>query len=300
MEPRVVGGADMAGMAAAIAAELGEHPVRPSVERFPDGEMHVVVPDGVAGREVALLQALTAPVGEKLVELALLADACRRAGASRLTGVIPYFSYARQDHCTQAGEALGGEVMARLVATSGLGRVIAADLHSEVATAWFGAQVEHVSAMNALTEAVRPSLPRESVVVSPDLGGAKRAERVARLLGLPLAIVHKSRQSGTEVVVHRVLGDVRGRAVIIVDDMISTGGTIEAAVRALRSEQCAPEVTVLATHALLVGNAIERLRSSRVQRLVHTDSVPCPSDLPFDHLVVPLAPLLAGVIRKAR
>jgi ribose-phosphate pyrophosphokinase len=297
MERRIIFGPEMAEMGGAIARELGEQPSPATVERFPDGEMHVVLPDDVAGRDVVLVQSLMAPVGERLVELALLADACRRVGANKLTAVLPYFAYARQDHCTQVGEALGGEVMARLASTAGFSKVIAVDLHSEAPAGWFGAPLEHVTALTSLAEAMRPSLPPDSVVVSPDLGGAKRADRVARVLGLPLAIVHKSRLSAHEVAVHRVLGDVRGRAVVIVDDLISTGGTIEAAVKALRSEKCAPTINVLATHALLVGSAVERLRAAPIQRLIHSDSLPSTRALPFPHVVVPLAPLLAAAIR---
>lgn len=293
---RVVCGPGMVELGQAMARELGEPPCLATVEHFPDGELHVVLQDEVAGREVALLESLTAPIGERLVELALLADACRRAGANQSIAVLPYFAYARQDRCRQAGEALGGEAVARLVAAAELGRVIAVDLHSKAAEGWFGVPVTHLTAMTALAEAARPSLAPEAVVVSPDLGGAKRAQWVANALGLPLAVVHKARRSGEEVTVHQVLGDVRGHAIVLVDDIISTGGTLEAAVKALRAQGCADDITVLATHALLVGKAIERLGAAGLRRLIRSDSVPAPAGLPFEQLVVPLAPLLASAI----
>jgi ribose-phosphate pyrophosphokinase len=245
-----------------------------------------------------LLQSLAAPAGEALLELALLSDACRRGGAREQIVVLPYVAYARQDRCTQAGEALGGEVVARLASGGRIAQVVAVDLHSDAAAGWFGVPVHHVSALPALAETIRPLLPARTVIVSPDLGGAKRAERVARTLGLPLALVHKQRRGASDVVVHRVLGDVRGAAIVIVDDLISTGGTIEAAVHALRAEGCVDNISVLATHALLVGKAVERLSAAGIRRLVRTDSIPPVADLPFPAPLVSLAPLLATILRE--
>ncbi|RPH67942.1 MAG: ribose-phosphate pyrophosphokinase [Myxococcaceae bacterium] len=296
MRKTVVCGPEMGQMGSALARELGEPVCQATVERFPDGELHVVLPERVAGHEVILVQSLTSPAGERLIELSLLADACRRARASSLTLLLPYFAYARQDRRTRDGEALGGEVLAGLVSTGGFDRIVAVDLHSDAALGWFRAPLQHLSVVTDLAESVRASLPPASVVVSPDLGGAKRAERVARLLERPLAIVHKTRGE-RGVVVHRILGDVRGRAVLIVDDIISTGGTIEAATRALRQAQCEPSFTVLATHSLLVGDAVDRLRGAGIGCLIHSDSVP-PREVPFPEIAVPLAPIVASAIRR--
>ena len=291
----VVCGPEMVHLGAALARELGQPVCPATVERFPDGEMHVLLPERVTGQDVTLVQSLLSPAGERLVELSLLADACRRARASSLTLFLPYFASARQDRCTRAGEALGGEVLAQLVSLAGFDRIVAVDLHSDAALGWFRAPLQHLSVGTDLAESVRSTLPAASVVVSPDLGGAKRAERVAKLLGKPLAIGHKTRGE-RGVVVHRVLGEVRGQAPLLVDDLISTGGTIGAAADALRHAGCAPPLTVLATHALLVGSAVERLQAAGVACLVHSDSVPV-RELPFPEIVVPLAPIVAPALR---
>lgn len=293
----VIAGAEMADLGATLAGELGCTFSLPLSERFPDGERHVELREKVRGRSVALVYSLVAPVGEALVELALVADACRRDGAKELIGVLPYFAYARQDRRT-AGEPLGGQVLATLVNACGFSRVIGVDLHSESAQGWFSGLFEHVSAAPLLIEAVRPVLLPGSVVVSPDLGGAKRAARISRALGLPLAVIHKTRTSAEAVEVHRVLGEVRGCNVLIVDDMISTAGTIVSAVAALRGQGCAADVSVAATHALLVGDAVKRLAGAGIRRLIHSDSVPLAKhELPFRRDVVRLAPLLAAALR---
>jgi len=296
VNPIFLAGTHSAEFGAALAGQLGAPLGRSTVQQFPDGEQQALVEEDVEGAEVVLVQSLQPPVGEHLLELRLLADACLGAGARRLTAVVPYFAYARQDRRVRRGESLGGAVLARLVA-EGFSRVLAVDLHAEAAEGWFTCPLEQVSALPALAEAVRPVVDPRAVVVSPDLGGAKRAERFARALGLELAIVHKSRQSGKEVTTHGLLGEVRDRPILIVDDLISTGGTIEAAVRVVRAARCAPDITVVASHVLLVGRAIERLAAAGIQRLVHSDSVRAPADLPFAQQVVSLAPALAAALR---
>jgi ribose-phosphate pyrophosphokinase len=280
-----------------LSQELGVRLGQCALERFPDGEVHVEVQEEVRERNVWLLQSTEAPVGENLLELLLLADACWRAGARRMTAVVPYFGYARQDRRTRPGEALGGRLLAELVSRARFERLVAVDLHNPALEGCFGMPLEHVSAVPALVEALRP-YAQGAVVVSPDLGAVKRAETYARLLGVPMAVVHKSRQSGAEVSVQGLVGEVKGLRPIVVDDLISTGGTVAAAAAALVAAGCEPEVTVAATHALMVGPAVERLKAVPVVRLISTDSVMPPQGLPFEHQVVSLAPLLAEALRR--
>ncbi len=195
---------ELSTLSTAVAEELGVACATAKFERFPDGERRCLLEHEVDGQDVAIVQSLAGSAGERLLDLLLLADVCLHGGARRLTAVLPYVAYVRQDR-RGAGEALGGPVLARLVAAGQFARVIAVDLHAEAAEGWFGAPVEHLSAASALRSALGAPSPG-TVVVSPDLGGAKRAERFARLLGATVAVIHKSRLSGAQVSVHEVLG----------------------------------------------------------------------------------------------
>lgn len=296
MSLTLISGSANPALAESVAATLGLKPARRVLERFPDGELHVEVQEDLRGQDVYLFQPTGPPVDAHLLELLLLADACRRAGAARLTAVVPYFGYARQDRRARGGEPVGGRVVADLIAAAGLHRLVAVDLHTAALEGFFAAPLEHLSAVPVLVEAVRPAVAENAVIVAPDLGAVKLAERYARALDRPVATVHKVRLSGEEVRVRGLVGEVRGRAPLVVDDMISTGGTITAAVTTLLAAGCVPEVTVVASHALLVGPAVERLRAQPIRRLVVTDSVALPRDLPLALEVVGLAPLLAEAI----
>jgi ribose-phosphate pyrophosphokinase len=285
-------------LATMVAAQLGVPLGRRLLHRFPDGELHVELQESVRGHDVYLLQPTSPPVEVHLLELLLLADASRRAGAAQLTAVVPYFGYARQDRRASGREAVGARLLADLLAASGLQRLVAVDLHSAALEGMFTIPVEHLSAVPLLVEAVRSLLAPNTVVVAPDLGAVKLAERVARSLHLPMALVDKERLTGEEVRVRRVVGRVEGCPVLVVDDMISTGGTVQAAIQALLAAGSAPEVTVVASHALLVGPAVERLRALPVRRLVVTDSVETLAPLPCPGPSVSLAPLLAEAIRR--
>jgi ribose-phosphate pyrophosphokinase len=268
------------------------------IERFPDGELHIEVRESVRGHDVFLLQPTSPPFEAHFFELVLLADACRRAGAGRLTAVIPYFGYARQDRRARGREPVGARVVADLLAAAGFARVVAVDLHSAALEGMFPVPLEHVSAVPALADGLRGA-PATGVVVAPDLGAVHLADRFARRLGLPVAVVHKIRLSGTEVAVRAVTGEVRGRTPIIVDDMISTGGTIVAAHSALGEAGClTKEITVATTHGLLVANAAERLAGLGLGRLMVTDSVLQPERPVPPTQVVGLAPLLSDAIRR--
>lgn len=284
----------------AVASALGSGLGGCLSECFPDGERHIEVTEDVRGCDVYLLQPLGPPAGEYLLELLLLADACRRGGAARVTGLVPYLAYARHDRRKKGREPLGARLIADLIQAARLERLITVDLHSPAVEGCFGLPVEHLSAAPLLAEHLRRTAAPESIIVSPDLGAVKRAEAFAEALKLPVAVVQKSRLSGSEVEAHALTGEVRGRAPILVDDMISTAGTVEAAAQVLLEAGCARDITVVATHALLVGPALERLRKLPLRRLLTTDSLPRPGQLPLPIEVVSLAPLLARTIERLR
>jgi ribose-phosphate pyrophosphokinase len=298
MNPLILSGSAHPALAKEIAGELQAELGSCRLERFPDGEEDVEVQAAVRGRQVFVVQPLGAPVGELLLELLLLAHACRQAGAGSVSAVVPYVGYARQDRVSREGQPLGARVLAEALGTGGFSQVIAVDLHSPVVASCVRAPVAHLTAVPAVVEALRPHVRGDSMVVSPDLGAVKLAERYARLLSLPLAVVSKIRSSGAEVSVRSVVGDVRDRRPLMVDDMISTGATVDAAVDALLANGCRPDVTVVATHGLFVGKAPDRLSRPEVARVLVTDSLAPPPRAPARVEIVRLAPLLAETIRR--
>jgi ribose-phosphate pyrophosphokinase len=299
MSLKILAGSANSGLAERVAGKVGVQLTGRILERFPDGELHIEIQESVRGHEVYLIQPTCPPVDEHLFEILLMADACRRAGAAHLTAVIPYFGYARQDRRSRGREPVSVRLVADLINASGLQRLVAVDLHSQAVESAFAIPVEHVSAVPLLAEAVRSSVGRNAVIVSPDLGAVKMAERYAKLLDLSVAIIHKTRVSGAEVSVQRIVGEVRDREVLVIDDMISTGGTIEKAIRALLQAGCSPSgVKVLASHALLVGPAAERLGKLPIERMYVSDSVPTPEQFPRPLQVLSLASLLAETIQR--
>jgi ribose-phosphate pyrophosphokinase len=267
------------------------------LSRFPDSEVHVEIETSVRGHDVYLLQPTSPPSNENLMELLLLADASRRAGAARLTAVVPYFGYARQDRRASGRDAVAARLVADLIKSAGIERVVATDLHATALEGFFAIPLEHVSAVSLLADAVRPLVTPQSVVIAPDLGAVKLAQRYAKSLNLPVAIVHKTRISGEQVETHGIIGDVHGRSLVIVDDMISTGATIAAAFNAAVAGGCLPSATVVSTHGLFVGTALERLANLPIRQILVTDSVAQPSTtLPIR--VVSLGTLLADAIKR--
>jgi ribose-phosphate pyrophosphokinase len=292
----VLTGSANPSLAASIAHVLGVTPCRRALERFADGELHVEIEDSVRGHDVYIVQPTSHPPDEHLMELLFLADACRRSGAARLTAVVPYFGYARQDRRASGREAVGAAVVATLIEAAGLARVVAVDLHAPEIEGFFRIPVEHLSATKLLAEAIQPA--GDSVIVAPDLGAVKLAERYQTSLHLPVVVIHKTRVSGSEVTLRSIIGDVKGRAPIVVDDMITTGGTIEAAVKGLLEAGCTPDVSVVATHALFVGPAVARLSALPIRQLIATDTVDTTSELPAPFQVVNVAPLIADAIGR--
>lgn len=299
MELTVMSGTANLPLAEGIAAQLGLSLGLRVLRRFPDGELHIEIEESIRGHDVYLLQPTSPPADAHLCELLLLADACRRAGAARLTAVMPYFGYARQDRRASGREPVAARLVADLLQTAGLHRIVAVDLHTSAVEGFFPMPIEHVSAIPLLADAIRADLPANAVIVAPDLGAAKLAERYATLLQVPLAFVRKSRLSGEAVRVDKIVGDVQGKVPVIVDDMISTGGTVVAAFQALQEAGAASEtLLVVASHGLFVGPAVARVQELPLQRVVVTDSVASAITTEFPLQRQSLKPLLADVIRR--
>jgi len=276
---------------------LGADTLVGEVERFPDGELRPIML-GVRGDDVFVVQPTGPPVNDHLVELLLLIDACRRAGAGRVTAVVPYFGYARQDRRNRDGQAIGARVVAATIASAGADRLVVIDPHTVVLEAMFAIPVETLTAVSAIANTLLPAVTPDAVVVAPDLGAVKLAERYASLLGLSVVIVRKTRMSGTTVRAEELVGQVDGRPAIVVDDMISSGATIEAAVRLLLDNGARPDVVVAATHGLFVGEAVERLAKLPLRRLVVTDSLSGVESHALPVEETSIAPLLATAIGR--
>jgi ribose-phosphate pyrophosphokinase len=299
MSLKILAGSANLLLAENIARNVNVKLIQRVLERFPDGELHIALQESVRGHAVYLVHPTCPPADEHLFELFLMADACRRAGAIHSTAVIPYFGYARQDRWAHGREPLSVRLIADLLAKSGIQRLVAVDLHSPGVEGAFAIPVEHLSAVSILAEPIRSSMPRNAVIVSPDLGAVKMAERYAKLLDLPVAIIHKTRFSGAEVSVQRIVGEVRDKQVLVVDDMISTGGTVEKAILALLEAGCLSSgIKVAASHGLLVGSAAERLGKLPVEKIYVSDSVPTPERFPVPIQVSSLDWLLAETIQR--
>jgi ribose-phosphate pyrophosphokinase len=296
MSLRLIGGRGNPTLLTATAHVLGVDIEELVLERFPDGELHVVLRRSQRGGHVFIVQPTGPPVDEHLVELVMLADASRRAGAARVTGVVPYFGYARQDRRGPSGEAIGAKAMASLIEAAGIDQLVLVDPHSAALETMFDIPVETLSAVPVLSAALRPLVGERTVVVAPDLGAVKLAERYAADLDLPVAIVRKTRVSGELVRAVDVVGDVRDSQPLIVDDMITTAGTVDAAARACLDRGCRPQLLIAATHGLFVGPAQDRLAHLPVRHLIVSDTVPTPLDIDLPIAVVGIQAMLADAI----
>ncbi len=287
-------------LAEAVASRLGIRLVEMQLERFPDGEVRPSL-GPVRGSDVYVIQPTGPPVNDNLVELLLLLDACRRAGADRVTAVVPYFGYARQDRRGGDRQPIGARVAAETIASAGANRLVVVDPHTSSLEGMFTVPVEMLTAVPVLAAAVRPVIPGSAVVVAPDLGAMRLARHFASLVEARLGAVSKYRLDAVTVSAKDIVGDVRNRPVVIVDDMISTGATIEAAVSTLRAHGAVGDPIVVATHGLFTGTALARLSGRAIGRMVVTDSIPLSENARRGEQAVQresIAPLLAEAIDR--
>lgn len=295
--PALVAGSANLPLAERIAAELRAAPVARRIERFPDGELHVELLESVRGRDVYVVQPTPAPPEANFMEALQLVDAARRDGAARVTSVFPYLAYARQDRRAKGRECVAAKLGADLVQASGANRALVLDPHSQALEGFFQIPYDSITAAPLLADAVKALVPRDAVVVAPDLGAVRLAARMAALLRLPAAHVHKTREGPQSVSVQQIAGDVKGRTPILVDDMISTGSTLAAAARALAEAGAAPGAIALATHGIFADPAESNLRAAAFRHVFVTDSIPpVPTGLPVR--IAGAAKLLAEAILR--
>jgi ribose-phosphate pyrophosphokinase len=269
------------------------------VDRYPDGDVAVQLLDSVRRKEVFLVQPTSPPVNDHLLELLALADACRRAGAARMTAIVPFFGYSRADKRHGKREPIMARVVADLLQVVGISHVITVDLHTPQIEGFFQAPVDSLTAVPTLCEALRERVPANIAVVSPDVGRVRMATRYAeQCLGASVVVLHKQRVSGSETKVTHVVGEVSGRTCLIVDDMISTGGTIAESITALLAAGARPEMFVAATHGLFVLDARRKLSHPAVSEVFVTDTISVvEKDWPQLH-VISIAPLLASAVQR--
>lgn len=291
---RLFAGSANRALAAAIARSLGIELGQMDVGRFSNGEIQVKISENVRGTDVFLVESICQP-NDHLMELLVITDALRRASAARITAVIPYYPYARQDRKATGREPISAKLVANLITTAGVDRVLTMDLHVPQIQGFFDIPLDHLTSMPILAAHLRDTLDERSIVVSPDAGGVHRARLLAERLGVPVGFVDKRRPEPGVAEVVQVVGDVSGRTAVLVDDMIDTAGTITAAANALLGFG-AKEVIAAATHAILSGPAVSRLKGAPIRRLVFTDTLPLPDGTDGRYDVLSVAPLLANAI----
>ena len=268
------------------------------VTRFTDGEIRVKVNENVRGKDVFVVQSTCFPTNDNLMELLIMIDALKRASANRITAVLPYFGYARQDRKDQPRVPITAKLIANLLTRAGASRVLTIDLHAGQIQGFFDIPLDHLYAVNTFVEYFEKKNVGDLVVVSPDVGGIKMARAYAKKLGAGLAIVDKRRISDREAEVMNIMGEVEGKNVILVDDMVATAGSLVEAAAAVKNAG-AKDVYASITHPTLCGPAIERIAASQLKELIVTNTIPIEESKMIDKIkVLSIAPLLANAIKR--
>ncbi|MFD1833384.1 MULTISPECIES: ribose-phosphate diphosphokinase [Streptomyces] len=288
-------------LAEEVAGHLGVSVVPTKAFDFANGEIYVRFQESARGADCFLMQSHTAPINKWIMEQLIMVDALKRASARSITVIVPFYGYARQDKKHRGREPISARLVADLLRTAGADRILTVDLHTDQIQGFFDGPVDHLFALPVLTDYVGRKVDRSKLtVVSPDAGRVRVADRWCDRLGAPLAIVHKRRDPdvANQVTVHEVVGDVRGRVCVLVDDMVDTGGTICAAADALFANG-AEDVIVAATHGVLSGPAADRLKNSKVSEFIFTNTLPTPSEVDVDKItVLSMAPTIARAVRE--
>jgi len=298
-ELRVFYGNSHPELGEAIIKYLGLTPGKIKISRFSGGEIYARILENIRGQHCVIVQTCSAQVNEDLIELFIIIDALKRASASTITVVIPHFGYARQDRKAASREPISARLIANLLEVAGADRVVSVDLHSDQIQGFFNIPVDTLTAMPLFEDYLKSLKLKDMVVVAPDTGRAKVAKKLADRIGAQLAILHKVRAEHHQSAVTHVVGDVKGKTVIITDDMIDTAGTITGGVEALRKQGCNSDVYVVAAHGLLSGQAVERMKKANFKEVIFTDSFPIPKEKQFKGLkILSCAQLLAEAVRR--
>ncbi|MZP29290.1 ribose-phosphate diphosphokinase [Heliobacterium undosum] len=283
-------------LAEEIAEYLGVQVGAAKVKSFSDGEIQMEIDESVRGADVFVVQPTCYPVNENIMELLIMVDALRRASARRITAVLPYYGYARQDRKVRARAPISAKLVANILTAAGARRVVTMDLHAGQIQGFFDIPVDHLPGVPILAEYFLNKGLHDIVVVSPDLGGVTRARDLAERIGASLAIIDKRRPEPNVSEVMNVIGDIEGKTVVITDDIIDTAGTIVNGAKALL-ERGAREVYTCATHGVLSGPAIERIQNSPIKEMILTNTIPLPPEKRIDKIqVLSVAPLLGEAI----
>ncbi|HHP7230055.1 MAG TPA: ribose-phosphate diphosphokinase [Xenococcaceae cyanobacterium] len=285
-------------LAKAVADRFGINLSHCAVSRFPDGEISIQLEESVKEQRVFILQPTTPPVDSNLIELLAFADACRRASAAQIVAIAPYFGYARSDKRQGKRRAIMASLAANLIEAVGIDHLITCDLHAPQIEGFFHIPVDNLTAVASLHSRLENYLPPETVVVSPDSGRIPMALALAQALNTSMAVLHKQRESGKETHITHVIGNVQNKPCLIIDDMISTGGTIATSVEALLQAKAQPQIFVAATHGLLIQNAWENLSHQSIQAIFTTDTVAIKPQERSQLQIVSIAPLIAQAIKK--
>lgn len=289
-------------LAQLVAERLGRPLGRRELNHFPDGESHVQILESVRGRDIYILQSTCYPVNEHLMEMLVMIDACRRASADRITAIVPYYGYARQEKKSTGREPITAKLVANLLTTAGANRVVSIDLHSPAIQGFFDIEMIHLTVIPMLANYLRTHIDlQNAVLVTPDTGRVKVAEKYANMLNLPLVVMHKRRsgEQGEEVEVSAIVGSVEGKRPIIVDDIIATGSTILTSTKALLDVGALPNITVVVMHGVFSPPAEQNLAIPEITQIVVTDTIPLRiTALGHKTVVISVAQLLAEAILR--
>jgi ribose-phosphate pyrophosphokinase len=295
---KIFSGSSNISLATEIADYLGIKLSPVDLGRFKDGEISVRIGENVRGVDVFLIQSTCNPVNDHIMELVLMVDAALRASANRITAVIPYFGYARQDRKVEPRVPISSKVVANILHVVGINRALTMDLHSDQIQGFFDIPVDNLFATPIVIDYLRTLKINDAAVVSPDTGGAERARFLAKRLGSDLAIIDKRRSEPNVSEVMNVIGDVSGKNCIIIDDMVDTAGSITEAAQALRSKG-ARDIYCVATHPVLSGDASMKLLNADFKKIIFTNTIPIPEEKKLDNLnILSMAPLFGEAIRR--